>query len=57
MDCFPIARQRYDRNCLAIAAAPKLRIRNLSTKAYHRFGSIQSTATNKAAAIEPMIST
>jgi hypothetical protein len=53
----PIARQRYCRNCLAMAAAPKLRIKNLSTKAYHRFGSNQSTAMNKAAAIEPMIST
>jgi hypothetical protein len=52
-----IARQRYCRNCLAMAAAPKLRIENLSTKVYHRFGSNQSTAMNKAAATEPMIST
>jgi hypothetical protein len=51
----PIARKVYCRNGLAMAAAPKPRIRNLSTKAYNRFASNQSTATNKAAAIEPII--
>jgi hypothetical protein len=38
-------------------AAPKLRIKNLSTAAYHRFGSNQSTAMNKAAVTELMIRT